>query len=30
VFLVYADGEGNMSRPSPPFSIHLQDLFGFK
>jgi len=30
VFLVYADGEGNMSRPSPPFKIHLQDLFGFK
>ena len=30
LFLVYTDKDGNVSKPSAPFKVHLKDIFGMK
>ena len=30
LFLVYTDKDGKPSQPSPPFKVHLKDIFGMK
>jgi hypothetical protein len=30
IFVVYRDKDGNASKPSKPFKIHLEDVFGMK